>query len=274
MATGWKRQADHGRPGPLFADVQIHDVPLRPAQMHPLCRTGRPGPAAADAPATPEGMPVEFETPIDGLTSVALNESRGAQLRELLIGEKIDNNIVVAEIKGDRVEFCTVLFTGSHSDIEAIRGEALRDDVRTLGLVDGRDVFNCRFTWTDANRDLRMQADEVRRFAGSGEGPNRFYMSNDGSVDDAGSIVVHDHFTASVVRFPLLGFDDRGNPLYRWDHMETLWSRHHPPRYVGLDYWQDEMRLMATRADEDGNVNSQLISQPPASCPAVPHESS
>ena len=159
-------------------------------------------------------------------------------------------NIAVYELKGDRVEFCTALVCGSPHGVKQLRGEELRNDARELGLVDDKGFFKNTFSWTDANRDWRMQPGEIVQGAAL-----NFYTVNDADVDANGNIVVHDHYTAVVARFPLLGFDTAGNPLYRWDGMKILWSlRETPVRVDASEVWAKELRMMGTRIDGGGNI--------------------
>ena len=161
----------------------------------------------------------------------------------------LSKNITVFELRGEQVEFCTALVCGPAWGVWDLRSEGLRDDARELDLLDAGGRFNCRFAWTDGNRDRRMQPGEVMR------GPAQsLYTVNDADVDADGDIVVHDHYTASIFRFPRLGFDDAGNPRYSWDNMETLWSLWGEPAYNGLDYWVTDLKLMGTRIDGEDNL--------------------
>ena len=162
----------------------------------------------------------------------------------------LTRNPSVFELKGDRLEFCAAI-VNSWFGLKDVYWDGVREDVRRLGLLDKRDYFNCCFVWTDANRDRRMQADEITRAPA-----RRFYTVNDGDVDAKGNIVVHDHYTASIVRYPNLGFDRAGNPTYRWDRMETLWSLEDPPRYRKSfgPLWLKTLKMFGTRVDDQDNV--------------------
>ncbi len=106
----------------------------------------------------------------------------------------------------------------------ALGGEGLAS-VPTVRDAQGREVkldFDQRWVWVNKNDDYRCQPEEFSFF---GKGPLEGWRAS--YVDPDGTIYVSDRSGRpgiGVYRFPLLGIDGRGNPLYSWDQAEKVWT--------------------------------------------------
>jgi parallel beta-helix repeat protein len=109
-------------------------------------------------------------------------------------------------------------------------GDALR--VRKCAMVGGRwmgvdDLGEgkqaVKYSWQDTSGDGRVQEEEMIWETHLGD--DGYHMSALGPgwwVDAKGDLWLCDQVTRSIIRFPLLGFDEHGSPRYEWARSTTV----------------------------------------------------
>lgn len=76
-----------------------------------------------------------------------------------------------------------------------------------------------QWTWTDANGNRAVDADELRWFKQPGEGRYAVFGMN---VDVQGSVLYCDHHTKAIWRLPTAGLNAAGNPTYDWSQARQI----------------------------------------------------
>lgn len=137
----------------------------------------------------------------------------------------------------------------------------IREDAERLGLLDQDGFWRCRMAWIDANRNGRMERDEVTVCEGE---TKPFYTVNDASVADDGAVHMKDYLTSTYWKFPLSGFDAAGNPRYDWTTATKIWDLADHPELQGKRWM-----LVANETDREGNC---YFSQLKGDGPCMPEE--
>ena len=125
---------------------------------------------------------------------------------------KLDGTLLM-RVEPDRIVPCLALGGEGYASVPVPR-DAQGNEVKL--------DFNQRWVWVNKNGDYRCQPEEFSFF---GKGPMEGWRAS--YVDPDGAIYLSDRNGRpgiGVYRFPLLGMDAQGNPLYSWDKVEKVWT--------------------------------------------------
>ena len=114
--------------------------------------------------------------------------------------------------------------------VYAIEGEGMRRSAmlggRWMGTDDlGKGGSAGMYTWRDADGDGQVEDAEMAWAKKPGDGYAYAALGPGWWVDERGDCWLADQVTRSILRLKLLGFDERGNPLYDWAKRETIVPR-------------------------------------------------
>lgn len=159
---------------------------------------------------------------------------------------------VYEEMPDGSLEFCAALLHpqkfGSAGMSTMAKPEII-EDAKKLGLLNKDGWFKCRMVWTDTNRDLRIQKDEINECPGASDSKKGFYSVNDANVDENGDLLLGHLSTSELWVFKREGFDGIGNPLYSWNNARKVADpRKH--KHLAGNGWL----VYGKSIDKEGNV--------------------